>query len=125
MIYKNSFDNNQDIELLFGCTIPENANILFANYIAENYEGNAFVLLQINEKLYEVNASHCSCYGLEGQWDLEETSVEALEHRINKGQLSSLITEDELYSAVKIFMEYQTLQEKIGGKTKKKKIIKV
>lgn len=125
MIYKNSFDNNQDIEQQFGCTIPENANVLFANYLAENYEGSAFVLLQIDNKLYEVHGSHCSCYGLEGQWDLEETCVEALEHRINKGQLSSLITEDELHSAVKIFMDYQTLQEKIGGKNKKKKTIKV
>ena len=26
-------------------------------------------------KLYETHGSHCSCYGFEGQWDLEETSL--------------------------------------------------
>jgi hypothetical protein len=29
-------------------------------------------------KLYETHGSHCSCYGFEGQWNLEETTVEYL-----------------------------------------------
>lgn len=29
-------------------------------------------------KLYEVNGSHCSCYGFEGQWSPEETTVDYL-----------------------------------------------
>lgn len=35
--------------------------------------------------LYEVNGSHCSCYGLEGQWEEEETTVEALAYRLTNG----------------------------------------
>jgi hypothetical protein len=35
-------------------------------------------------KLYEVHGSHCSCYGFEGQFDLEETTIEALKFRINE-----------------------------------------
>ena len=27
-------------------------------------------------KLYEVNGSHCSCYGFEGQFEPEETSID-------------------------------------------------
>ena len=59
----------------------EGANILFAYYEYKDYEGRAFVLFRKDDKLYEVNGGRCSCYGLEGQWDPEETSVEALSIR--------------------------------------------
>lgn len=62
-------------------------NILFASYGYENYSGDAFVLFEQNGKLYEVNGSHCSCYGLEGQWDAEEVVLEELEHRLTEGRL--------------------------------------
>ena len=35
--------------------------------------------------LFEVNGSHCSCYGLEGQWDVEEINIKELEQRLTKG----------------------------------------
>ena len=62
-----------------------NINILFASYGCECYEGDAWVLFEQNGKLYEVSGSHCSCYGLEGQWQPEEVSLEELEHRLLKG----------------------------------------
>ena len=31
--------------------------------------------------LYELNGSHCSCYGFEGQFDLEMTTLESLKKR--------------------------------------------
>lgn len=33
-------------------------------------------------QLYEMHGSHCSCNGFEGQFDLEETSVEYLKKKI-------------------------------------------
>jgi hypothetical protein len=57
------------------------AKVLFASYEYEDYSGYALVLYSQNEKLYEVNGSHCSCYGLEGQWEPEETNVSALKLR--------------------------------------------
>jgi len=63
----------------------ENINILFASYNYENYSGEAWVLFEQNGKLYEVNGSHCSCYGLEGQWNPEETTLEELKYRLVKG----------------------------------------
>lgn len=54
------------------------SEVLLAVYIQESYEGAAFVLYRRNGVLYEVNGSHCSCYGLEGQWKPEETSWAAL-----------------------------------------------
>lgn len=35
--------------------------------------------------LYEVNGSHCSCYGFEGQWDREEVMLEEMAHHLTKG----------------------------------------
>jgi hypothetical protein len=61
------------------------ANILLAGYWYECYEGEAFVLYEKEGRLFEVNGSHCSCYGLEGQWDPELTTIEALEHRLDHG----------------------------------------
>ena len=65
----------------------DDIEILLASYTYECYEGDAFVLFRKDGKLYEVNGGHCSCYGLEGQWDPEETTKEALIHRINEGYL--------------------------------------
>lgn len=64
-----------DASALEGCTI------LFAAYKSEAYEGSALVVFMKDGKLYEVHGSHCSCYGLENQWDPEETSMEALKIR--------------------------------------------
>lgn len=61
--------------------------ILLASYGTPSYEGYAFVLFERDGKLYEVNGSHCSCYGLEGQWDPEETTVDALRCRVAEGRL--------------------------------------
>lgn len=60
-------------------------HILFASYTSDGYSGSAFVLFENNGTLYEVNGSHCSCYGLEGQWEREEVSLKELEHRLTKG----------------------------------------
>lgn len=62
-------------------------DVLFATYTYENYSGNAFVLFEKEGKLYEVNGGHCSCYGLEGQWLPEETTIKDLERRLYEGRL--------------------------------------
>lgn len=61
--------------------------VLLASYSQDNYSGEAFVLFEHDGRLFEVNASHCSCYGLEGQWEPEETTREALQHRLDQGTL--------------------------------------
>ena len=59
--------------------------VLYAWYEYADYSGSAFVLLKKGRKLYEVNGGHCSCYGLEDQFELEETNVEALLKRQHYG----------------------------------------
>lgn len=55
--------------------------ILFASYTYENYSGSALVIFERAGHVYEVHGSHCSCFGLEGQWAAEETSWAALNAR--------------------------------------------
>lgn len=59
--------------------------IIAATYDQGGYDGDAFVLMENNGKLLEVHGSHCSCYGLEGLWDEEETTIESLKYRMDKG----------------------------------------
>lgn len=63
----------------------QDADIILASYTYEDYSGDAYVLFKRDGKLFEVFGSHCSCYGLEDQWSPEETTKEAIIHRLDKG----------------------------------------
>ena len=74
MIYKDDFEDWKDVlhqfnaeEKITGKEVP-----LFAVYSCEAYEGSAFVLFIENDKLFSVHGGHCSCFGLEDQWEPEE-----------------------------------------------------
>lgn len=81
--YFGEWNSVENIAGSFGtAVIPLNKQILFASYDYENYSGRAFVLYKAKSGiLFEVNGSHCSCYGLEGQWKPEETTWSALAMR--------------------------------------------
>ena len=82
-VFVGDFYTVEDIidEFLISPDDLNGATIIFASYLYECYKGSAFVLFERDGKLYEVNGSHCSCYGLEGQWEPEETSVAAVRMR--------------------------------------------
>jgi hypothetical protein len=82
-VYTGSFSSvdDNDIAREFSTKLG-GANILFATYNIDDWEGDAFVLFERNGKLYEVHGSHCSCRGLEGQWKPEVTTVGALIYRL-------------------------------------------
>jgi hypothetical protein len=88
-VYLNDWSDKQTLAIQFDSPIIESKNILFASYGCECYEGNAFVLFEEDGKLFEVNGGHCSCYGLEGQFEPEETHLEALKYRLEKGTLGT------------------------------------
>ena len=80
-------------------------NIIFASYGHANYSGEAFVLVVKDNILYEVNANHCSCYGIENQWQLEETDLLSLKHRLLAGNLgTSDYCENEFRSKLMEFL---------------------
>ena len=80
-------ENQKEVREKLGDSKYEGVNILLAYYDYGDYSGNAFVLFKRGGQYFEVNGGHCSCYGLEGQWSPEETTLEALEHRMTKGEL--------------------------------------
>lgn len=51
------------------------ARVVLAVYERYAYEGYAYVLFEHEGELYDVHATHCSCYGLEQQWEPDVTSV--------------------------------------------------
>lgn len=58
---------------------PDPSLVLFAAYGGEMYEGEAVVVFTDGEgRLFLVEGSHCSCYGLEDQWEPDETTAAAL-----------------------------------------------
>lgn len=65
----------------------EGINILFAWYDTPPYEGYAYVLFEKDGVLYEVQGSHCSCYGLENQWEPYTAELVGMEYIANNGRL--------------------------------------
>lgn len=82
-VFLGEFHGVEDIIKQFDIVASalEGCDVLFALYEFEDDGGSAFVLFERDGTLYEVNGSHCSCYGLEHQWEPEETSVAAIRMR--------------------------------------------
>jgi hypothetical protein len=80
MILVDLFQEKSDIASNFDIQESQldGVEILFAEYHYECYSGSATVIFEKDGKLFEVNGNHCSCYGLEGQWEPEETTWAAL-----------------------------------------------
>lgn len=60
--------------------LPETIKLVFAEYEQAHYEGSAIVIgyNTENEQWFMVRGGHCSCYGLEGQWDEEYCTFDEL-----------------------------------------------
>ena len=86
-VFRDGFSNELDVFGAFDVSDIDSAGVelLYAEYEHSNYEGNAFVLFRENGRLYEVNAGHCSCNGLENQWEPEETTIAELKYRLEHG----------------------------------------
>ena len=52
-------------------------------------DSNSFFLLRdkTSGELFEIHGSHCSCYGFEGQLNLESSSVSSLQYRNREGSI--------------------------------------
>jgi hypothetical protein len=74
----NGVKGREAVAANFNETLPDDVEILFAIYTNEGYSGDATVIFRQGGKLYLVEGGHCSCYGLEGQWEPTETNVQAL-----------------------------------------------
>lgn len=82
----DGFENWQDVAVNFNTgyawddeakaaaliKIPEPEEVIIAADNQEGYEGDAWIVYRNGEKYYEVEGSHCSCMGFEGQFDPQE-----------------------------------------------------
>jgi hypothetical protein len=72
--YFGEFTSWADINSRFEIDEVEPDNVLYACYDIDGYEGSASVIFRRGRKYYYNQGSHCSCYGLENQWEPEEFS---------------------------------------------------
>lgn len=91
-VYHNDFSSWEDVANAYAGTrwgssseqeatltaIPEPEEVLFADYTYEDYTGDSTVIYRNGDRYFMVSGSHCSCYGLEGQWEPEEYTKEEL-----------------------------------------------
>ena len=85
-VYEGAFDSWADVCREFEEVIDLPDEVLLAVYESELYEGYADVIYRQADRYYWVSGSHCSCYGLEGQWDPEEYSAELLVAALRRGE---------------------------------------
>lgn len=91
-IYLHEWSCAADVAMDFGISesdLAGSGEIMLASYDRQDYDGSAFVLLRRAGVLYEVNASHCSCMGLEDQWNPEPTTAADLVFRVDNGRLGT------------------------------------
>jgi hypothetical protein len=101
--YVEGFDSNEDIISNYGATSDalDGTTIFLAWYGYGSYDGQSLVIFEKDGQLYEVNGSHCSCHGLEGQWKPEETSWKALAMRdLDDRYTSGAAQADQLLKAL-------------------------
>ena len=84
-IYEGDFDSRKDVEREYQVQLEKNVRIVYAGYWYEDYSGDSVVLFKQGRKLYEVRGGHCSCYGLEGQWDPDVVTKEQMLHMFKEG----------------------------------------
>jgi hypothetical protein len=86
-VFVDGFGDRYDVAKEFAVPVEEfdEYELLIAIYdLSEAYSGDAYVLMYKKDDglLYEAHGSHCSCMGLEGQFEPESVPVEALKKRI-------------------------------------------
>lgn len=83
-MFFGDFTSKQDICKEF--RIPDfEGQVIFAAYEYEDYSGSAEVIFVHDGKFYMAQGGHCSCYGLEDQWEPIEMPIEGLRRIIGEG----------------------------------------
>lgn len=85
-VYDGDFESWADVCRWFEEDVAEPDEVLLAVYDIDGYEGSADVIYRNGDRYYWVHGSHCSCYGLEGQFDPEEYSADLLIAALRRGR---------------------------------------
>jgi hypothetical protein len=94
-MYSGVWESKSDVAQSFYVELPAHIEIVFAHYSGhsspdeDDYEMWARVLFadtsQNPVQLYEVYGSHCSCYGLEEQWQPSPVTIQDIVHDMRMG----------------------------------------
>jgi hypothetical protein len=84
--YFGDFSNWAEVQINFDTDTPEPDEVFYAWYDVDGYDGRAVVLYRTGSKFYYVDGSHCSCYGLEDQWEPEEYDAKTFIEMLRKGE---------------------------------------
>jgi hypothetical protein len=103
-MYFGDFADREDVLKNFNID-KLNGVILFAGYDYEDYSGSADVIFVEKGKLYHVEGSHCSCYGLEDQWNPVELPIEAIQHLCEKGYGPLNRYKDHILEALRVIQD--------------------
>lgn len=80
----DGFNDWKDVQGNFSMDEPEPDQVLLAVYDTPSYEGYALVIYRKDSKYFVSQGGHCSCYGLEGQWEPEEYTKEVLTAQLER-----------------------------------------
>ena len=76
----------------------DGVEVLFAWYDDPyGYSGEAFLLFRKDGEYYTIEGSHCSCFGLEGQWSPVRVTLDYLRQELNCGK--GMIDNIDYYAA--------------------------
>lgn len=91
-----NFNGLADIEREFDVNLTiDESQIIAAGYWYESYEGQACVIYRDDAgRVFEVEAGHCSCYGLEGTWKPELASIVELQQRFSQARLPYMVPQE-------------------------------
>ena len=84
-VYDGEFESWTDVCRWFEEDVAQPDEVLLAVYDMDGYEGSADVIYRNGDRYYWARGSHCSCYGLEGQWEPEEYSAYLLIAALRRG----------------------------------------
>lgn len=71
-MYDGDFSSWADVQSNFATDEKEPTKVYYAGYFYADYEGSACVIYRRGrDNYYIVEGGHCSCNGLEGQWEPE------------------------------------------------------
>jgi hypothetical protein len=104
--YSEWFDNWESVKSNFGKGVPDKEpNHVYAWYDdLYGYSGQAVVAYYKDRHFYLVTGSHCSCYGLEDQWEPEEYTPSLFKKMLEREKYSLYNTKPkllELFEAAK------------------------
>lgn len=101
-LWLNDWENTEisQLQRMFGLhkSDLDNIDLLLLSHHYEDDSGYAFILYSDKQTLYEVNASHDSELDFIGQWQPEETSLEALMFRLTRGNLGKSQLGEDIFA---------------------------